>query len=195
MRKTVLQERMSQADSVVREKSLLIARRVLEIEELLLGDTVLAYADFRKEVETGRIITKLLEMGKRVAVPLTVPKQRLLIPSLLLDYPGDLQPGSWGILEPKPDCLRPLEPEVIDAVLVPGVVFDITGNRLGYGGGYYDRFLPRLSNKAVLIAPAFELQVKQSLEPGVHDVPVHYIVTEDRVIGKPYFSALGTVKK
>jgi len=182
LRKVTLKERAALSAGEVREKSLLIVSRVFEIEEMLQGNTVMAYADFRNEVETGYIISNSMEMGKRVAVPVTDPSRRMIIPSLILDFPGDLQPGRWGIPEPKPGLLRPVPLEEIDVVLVPGVVFDLAGNRLGYGGGYYDRFLPRLNSRAVFVALAFELQVKNEIEPGKHDIPVHYIVTEERLI-------------
>ena len=164
------------------EKSLLIGQRLFKLKEFLQGSTVMAYADFRNEVATGPIITKAMEMGKRVALPLTVPNRREIIPSLILNYPGDLRPGNWGIPEPGPGLLRPLSPEEIDVVLVPGVAFDPAGNRLGYGGGYYDRFLPRLGRRAVFVALAFELQILEHIKPGRYDRAVHYIITEERLI-------------
>ena len=169
-------------EDFVREQSQRIAQRVCAMEAFLRGSAVMAYADFRNEVITGPIILKALEMGKRVAAPLTVPEKCEIIPALIENYPGDLRPGAWGIPEPDPAQLRPLPPEQIDLVLVPGVAFDLTGNRLGYGGGYYDRFLSRLGNRAVFVALAFELQLVERIEPGRYDLPVHYIATEKRLI-------------
>jgi 5-formyltetrahydrofolate cyclo-ligase len=62
------------------------------------------------------------------------------------------------------------------------VAFDTAGNRLGYGGGFYDRFLPRTRRDTVFLSPAFELQVRPNVYPGKHDIPIHLLVTEDRVL-------------
>ena len=176
---------MALPEALAREKSRRISQRLLALPEFVRGKTVLAYADFRQEVATGAIISAALARGQRVALPLTVPSRGEIVPGLIQTYPGDLKPGNWGILEPDPTLLQPVAPEEIDVVLAPGVAFDLNGNRLGYGGGYYDRFLPRLGSQAVVIALAFELQIQQRIEPDEHDYAVHYIVTEDRVHKTP----------
>ncbi|MDF9409175.1 MAG: putative 5-formyltetrahydrofolate cyclo-ligase [Pelotomaculum sp. PtaB.Bin013] len=182
LRKAVLQERKALSRAEVTGKSNLIVNKVLTMEEYLQAATVMVYLDFRNEVQTGTLVSHSMKAGKRVVVPVTEVKERKLIPSLIVDYPGDLQPGNWGILEPKPQCLRPVEPGDIDIIFVPGVAFDVNGNRLGYGGGYYDRFLARLSSHSVFIALAFELQVRRYVYPAAHDIPVHYLVTEKRLL-------------
>ena len=182
LRREVLQARMSLSPAEVREKSRLITQKVLNMPEWLQAKTILFYADFRHEAATGELVLTALEQDKQVAFPCTIPAERRLIPFLIRNYPEDLQPGAWGILEPKSDLLTPIPPEDLDLVIVPGVVFDEAGNRLGYGGGYYDRFLPLLGKQAVTVALAFELQLRKELEPETHDVAVRFIVTEKRII-------------
>jgi len=167
---------------VVAGKSALILQKLLVMKEYLQAAALMVYLDFRNEVRTGALVADALDRGKRVAVPVTDVPGRRLIPSLLLNYPGDLAPGTWGILEPKSECVRPLEPAVLDLVIVPGVAFDPAGNRLGYGGGFYDRFLPRTRPDTVFVSLAFELQIRPDVCPGEHDCPVHCLITEDRVI-------------
>lgn len=182
LRRDVLKSRTAMSPVQVLEKSVMILERLLELEEYRQASTLMAYLDFRNEVQTGALVTATMAQGKKVAVPVTdIPNHRLT-PSLLVDFPGDLQPGAWGILEPKPGCLRPLDPLELDLVIVPGVAFDLQGNRLGYGGGFYDRFLPRTRPGAFYVALAFELQVRPEVYPGAHDVPMHCLVTEDRLI-------------
>ena len=182
LRREVLKARSRLSPLEVAQKSELITWRVLSLGEFRRARTIMAYMDFRNEVKTGELIRASMAMGKRVAVPLTDLQHKRLIPSLLQDFPGDLAPGAWGILEPRPGSLRPLEPEELDLVIVPGVAFDEKGNRLGYGGGFYDRFLPQTRPGAVWLALAFELQICPEISPGPHDCPVHLIVTEERVI-------------
>ncbi|SHJ75336.1 5-formyltetrahydrofolate cyclo-ligase [Desulfofundulus thermosubterraneus] len=182
LRKDVLKARGSLSPVEVAEKSKRILTRVLSLEEFHRARTLMAYVDFRNEVQTGALIAESMARGKRVAVPVTDVAGRRLTPSLLLDYPGDLAPGTWGILEPRPECLRPLEPQELDLVVVPGVAFDLKGNRLGYGGGFYDRFLPRTRPDTVWLALAFELQIRPQVYAGPHDCPVHIVVTEERVV-------------
>lgn len=182
VREDVLKARMSLSPAEVKEKSRIIMDRIMSSDEYLKSRSLMVYVDFRNEVATGGLIAAALEAGKTVSVPITDIKGRRLTPSRLLDYPGDLQPGAWGILEPRPECVRPVDPGEIDLVIVPGVAFDSGGNRLGYGGGFYDRFLPRTRPGTLYIAPAFEVQVVDDVFPGSHDVPVHGVFTEERVI-------------
>lgn len=182
LRKDVVKERVALPPALVTQKSASITEKIIDLEEYRRAGTIMVYVDFRNEVETAALIRAALAAGKRVAVPVTDIPGKKLTPSRLLDYPGDLVPGAWGILEPRAEFFRPVRPEEIDLVVVPGVAFDEKGNRLGYGGGFYDRFLPRTRQGTVYLAPAFELQVKPDVYPGKHDCPVHILVTEERVI-------------
>ena len=182
IRKETLQARLALTGQEVAEKSANILKRLLALEEYRRAAVLMTYVDFRNEVQTDGLIRESLARGKRVAVPLTDSRDRRLIPSLLLNFPEDLAPGAWGILEPAPGRLRPVEPAAIDLVVAPGVAFDEQGNRLGYGGGYYDRFLPQTRPDCFRVAPAFELQIRPEITPDPYDCPVHCLVTEERVI-------------
>lgn len=182
VRQGVLRARMSLPPDLLKEKSEVITGRILSSGAYLRARSLMVYVDFRNEVQTAGLITRALDEGKRVSVPITGIKGKKLTPSLLLEYPGDLMPGAWDILEPRPECVRPVDPSDLDLVIVPGVAFDLRGNRLGYGGGFYDRFLPATRPGTVYMAPAFEVQLADDVFPGAHDVPVHIIVTEERVI-------------
>ncbi|MBC7342442.1 MAG: 5-formyltetrahydrofolate cyclo-ligase [Clostridia bacterium] len=167
----------------VAQKSSAIAREVLNLAAYRRAQTIMTYVAFRNEVRTEIIIREALAQGKRVAVPLCSKARRQLIASQLLDFPGDLAPGTWGIPEPKPEALRPLDPQAIDLVIVPGVAFDRRGYRLGYGGGYYDRFLLRLGQGSVSVGVAFSLQVVDELPCEERDRPVNLVITESGIFG------------
>ncbi|MDN5292831.1 MAG: 5-formyltetrahydrofolate cyclo-ligase [Eubacteriales bacterium] len=182
LRKQVLQERMALSREEVLQKSRVIAERVMGLPEYQQAKTVMMYLDFRNEVATDYLLRQTMARGKRVVVPVTDVAGKRLIPTLIVNYPDDIGTGAWGIPEPKPEAIRPVPPQEIDLVLVPGVAFDEKGNRLGYGGGFYDRFLLQTGPGTVFVALAFELQVRDQVYPEAHDQPVHYIVTEERVI-------------
>lgn len=182
LRKNILAARMAQTDAEVAEKSRRIAGKLKSLPEFEQAGLIMFYLDFRKEVQTGDLIAECLAKGKRVVIPITDRANTALIPSELKDFPGDLTSGTWGILEPKSDRVRPVEPGEIEFVVVPGVSFDPKGNRLGYGGGFYDRFLPRTKPGATFAALAFELQIRDDVYPEEHDHPVHYVITEDRIM-------------
>ena len=133
-------------------------------------------------METLPLIRALLADGRNVSVPLTrVQEKRLDIVSLT-NPESQLVPGYCGIPEPKePKPSELVDPRVLDAIILPGSVFDLRGGRFGYGGGYYDRLLSMIPG-AARIALAFELQVVNMLPLQDHDEIMDCIVTEDRVI-------------
>jgi 5-formyltetrahydrofolate cyclo-ligase len=157
-----------------------IARRLAETPEFVRARSPLCYLAFRSEVETAPVVECALTLGKRVCVPV-VGDDRILVPCRYT-CPADLVPSRMGMLEPRPECLEPLDPKEIDLVIVPGTAFDISGGRLGYGLGYFDRLFPRLGEMTPRIALAFELQIVSRVPVEPHDCPVDYIVTETRVI-------------
>jgi 5-formyltetrahydrofolate cyclo-ligase len=182
LRKEMIKERNALSPVQIAEKSAVIVDRLLMLDEYLDASCIMIYLDCRSEVQTGGLVVRALADGKRVAVPVTDKANRLLTPSLIADFPGDLQPGPWGIPEPKPQAVRPLDPTVLDIVIAPGIGFDKSGYRIGYGYGYYDRFLRRTGQKTIHVGLAFELQLRPNVYPGPHDVPVHYILTEERLL-------------
>lgn len=92
-----------------------------------------------------------------------------------------LEKNRFGILEPGPDA-SPVAATHIDAILMPLVAFDTEGNRLGMGGGYYDRFLAGLAPRPVLIGVAFDVQHCEQLAPARWDIPMHAVVTESQLL-------------
>ena len=149
------------------------ARRLLEDAA---GDTVMVYVSCRSEVGTAALIAEL-RRTHRVAAPRVAAAGRM--EAMLLDT-QPLVRSRLGIMEP-PATAALVEPASIDAVLVPGLAFDAHGYRLGYGGGYYDRFLTRCA-RALRIGLAFETQMVDSVRPHARDQPLDHVVTERRVV-------------
>jgi len=161
-----------------RAQSALIAH-----ETFRAAGTVMVYLPFRGEVPTALVIETCLKTGKAVAAPLTLKGERRLVPLILKGRPGELRTGAYGILEPEPALCRAIAPSDIDLVVVPGVAFDEYGSRLGYGGGYYDRFLRDEAAGAVRAALAFEVQISADPLPrDTHDVRMDFVFTEERIL-------------
>ena len=131
------------------------------------------------EVDTHRLIGNALATGKEVAVPvLEGPDRKLNLARL--ESLESLTPGPFDILEPPVERRTPVEIEIPDLIIVPGLAFTHDGKRLGFGGGYYDRLLAQ--NLSTRVALAFEWQIMESLHADQHDIPVDFIVSEKRLI-------------
>lgn len=151
-----------------------ICGHVLRLRQYQRAETVILYMSTAIEVETGGIIRHALTHGKRVALPRCRPDTRLMdfyyIRSL-----EDLESGSYGLLEPKESC-EPLTHFEGSICLVPALAYDRSGYRLGYGGGYYDRFLSSYPGPRIGLIYADDL--RRQLPHGRFDRPVQLIVSE-----------------
>ena len=143
---------------------------------------VLTYVSFGPEVDTRTIIEELLEEGRRVAVPRVVREEHKMVFSEISSL-DELSPGTMKILEPPADAPVLTVPEMVKtACLVPGLVFDGSGHRVGYGGGHYDRFLTFYPGNKIGLARGTQLS-SNPLPVGEHDVPVDFLVSEGTVWG------------
>jgi 5-formyltetrahydrofolate cyclo-ligase len=139
----------------------------------------LIYIAMASEVQTLPLVDRRLAQGRSVTVPKVEGESLGLYE---IESVGELAPGVWGILEPQAGQERPAEVARIDVVVMPGVVFDAAGHRLGYGKAYYDRMLRSLAHPVVKIALAFEVQMAHRVPAEAHDVHVDFVVTEERTI-------------
>jgi len=143
------------------------------------ANVIMCYLAFGNEVNTKPIIEKAWQENKQVIIPVCQAKTCEIIPSFLSTF-ADLEPRTMGILEPKEGKLNPADPKMIQLALIPGVAFDLWGHRIGFGAGYYDRFLPKLEPSTPKIALAHEIQISSTPLPADHyDVLMDYICTEN----------------
>jgi 5-formyltetrahydrofolate cyclo-ligase len=180
IRRKILRSRNAMAHEEIAVMSQEIVKRLIGLAAIRGATTVMVFLSFGTEVLTDELIRWGWAAGKRIAVPLCNPEDRELIPCRI-DTFEDLQRGHYGIREPKAGLVRPLPRGEIDAVLVPAVAFDRRGSRVGYGGGYYDRFLPEVP-RATRIGVVFACQIVEGIPAGPHDVAVDGIVTEKEII-------------
>ncbi len=180
VRNLVIARRGALTERERQEKSLHIKKQVLTLPEYEKAQTVMLFLNFRDEVETTALAKETLTRGKQLVLPRCAP-QGILIPALIRDLDQDIEPGTWGIREPRLQGLREADPWTIDLVIVPGAAFDGQGNRLGYGGGYYDRFFGRLRPEVLRVAIAFATQVLPEVPVDPHDQKMSILVTEEGV--------------
>ena len=185
--KMIRKEKLSLRDALpqeeIVEKSLIICKKILALQQTEKARNVFSYVSFRSEVMTHWLIEELMKLQKTVSVPITFSEENRMEAISIKDLSKDLIPGNYGTMEPHQDCVHRnrVEPENIDIILVPGSVFDERGGRFGYGGGFYDRFLEKIPF-SVRIGLAFELQVAKEIPIQPHDELLDFIVTEERII-------------
>jgi len=155
-----------------------ITKNLLELEEYKNADVVLSYTSFSSEVNTHFLINHAIMNNKKIAVPKTLEGRGMefyYISSL-----DDLKPGNYGIMEPDLSAEQVvLEKDKKYIILLPGIAFDETRNRLGYGGGYYDRFLEKYADYNIYkVMLAYELEKVDELPKEEYDIPSDLIITE-----------------
>ncbi len=162
-----------------RQASERIVARLLALPELRPARTIVTYAAIREEADVEVAVATWQERGRRILFP--------RVRGAELDLAGVADPkllriGYRGV--PEPTGPR-VDPEVVDAVLVPGTAFDPRGGRLGSGGGHYDRLLSRLPAQAVRVGIGFSCQLVPHVPREEHDALVHLVVTEGGVHRAP----------
>lgn len=151
------------------------------MDEYKNAKRIMCFVSNGSEVDTHPLIDRAILDGKSIVVPITVSKTKELLVSDLFSL-EELEVGFYNIEVPKEEFLRLVNPGTIDLVLVPGVALAKDGYRVGYGGGYYDRFLARLDSSVPKIALGFDLQVVDKVPTEHFDIPVDLIVTEKGII-------------
>ena len=151
-----------------------IVQKALTLVEEREAKTVFAYLSFGSEVQTHGLIEELLRQGVRVAVP-RCNTQTHTMQAITMDGFEDLYKDAYGVLTPKNG--KVLLPQEIDLVFVPALAFDEEGYRLGYGGGYYDRYLKAF--QGISAGLAFSACCVKELPRDCYDLPVSCILTEE----------------
>ncbi len=166
--------------SQVRTRSAAIWERLSVLEEFAAASWLLLYVSKGREVDTHGLIQQLLAMGRHVCVPKYDETTKRYLLSELRDFKSELAEGKFKILEPKPEAVRPIDIDNVEILVVPGLAFDESGNRLGRGMGYFDRIL-RDARRPV-VGLAYDFQVVKEIPAETYDVRVDFIVTETRTL-------------
>lgn len=180
IRALILQQRNSISNSEIAQKSLLIKEELFGFDEFRQAQTILFYVSYGSEVATHDMIRESFAQGKKIVVPCTNTENKYLSLSELQRW-DDLEVGAYHIQEPRVECRCEIPIDAVDLIVVPGIVFDCAGHRIGHGMGYYDRLLSK-GITATKIGLAFELQLVKKIPAEHYDVPMDMIITEKRII-------------
>ena len=183
LRKRILELRGALSPKERHDKSICIAQQVLELECFKTCNKILLYMPVRSEVETQGIYQAAQRLGKKIYYPRVNGQQ---MEFYLINEMTEFDISAFGIKEPKPTIAFELNDEDEVLIIVPGVVFDRRGNRIGYGGGYYDKYLHWMEHvsargKISKVAVAYACQIVEDglIKNEVHDVQTDYIITEE----------------
>lgn len=176
----IIQDKRNLLTAEIRaEKSKAAVKSFLSAQDYLKSKTIFIYYPFRSELDTTLIIKKAISDGKKIILPRVSGNKLDLY--YIEDAERQLKKGSYGIMEPVPILCKSARISDIDLAVVPGVCFDKNFNRLGYGGGYYDKLLHLLPENVKKIAICFEMQVLPEIPAFDYDIKVDTIVTESNI--------------
>lgn len=179
LRKKIQNKRNSLPVRDRKKRSKIIAEKFFSTVYYNDSNNILIYYPFRSEIDVTIIIRQALENKKNIILP-GVHNQELKL-FYVDNLKKQLEMGAYGIMEPTIGLCRAAKISDIDLVIVPGVVFDKNLNRLGYGGGFYDRLLPLIPAGVKKIALCFDIQVVESIPVSEHDIKVDLLITDTSI--------------
>lgn len=180
LRQAYLSRRLEMSLDAVKRSSLAICKDISSTAWFQRSKRLLMYMPIRREVDLRPLMDVAWRKGKTVYLPKADPVTHAM-DAYAVHSLDELKAGAYGILEPPADATKEADLEKLDCVFIPGVVFDRHGYRIGYGGGYYDRFLPRLAPSTLLVGVAYAWQVVERIPRDAYDEPLHVLVTEKEV--------------
>lgn len=179
LREEVLNKRDKIVASDREEKDDIIISSLMNNKDYKNSKKIFIYIGFGTEINTLKYIDGFIKDGKEIYVPKVYLKRRE-IEAIRLTSLDMLERSKYGILEPINDEI--VDKEELDLIVVPGVAFDREGGRIGYGGGYYDKYFSRNNKTVTNIALAYDCQMVNKVPVEEHDVKVDCIITEKEVI-------------
>ena len=172
LRKKILQEMKALSQEQKRAMDRALTERFLHHPFYQEAKNIATYLSFPHEFQTQELIEQALKDGKKVLIPKTYPKGRM---EFVVYHPQQLVKTSFGLLEPQGD-LEVVEPSQIDLIHVPGLAFTTEGYRIGYGGGYYDRYLEHFTGHT--LSTVYPCQI-QEFNSEDHDIPVQEVLIDE----------------
>lgn len=180
LRSQVLTKRRELPLDTILAGSRAITERIQTWPRFLHARTVMGYLAMSGEPVLDELLSTAIAAGKTVCVPLMGSVYGHM-EAAAIDSFDHLISGRIGVRMPDPTHAKIVFPEAIDLILTPGVVFDVKGNRIGMGAGYYDRFLVR-APQAARVGIAWNMQVYDCIPRAEHDILMQWLVTEDQII-------------
>ena len=180
IREEILRIRNSLSETEIVSSSNIISDKVISTKEFKKAQSIGTYYPIRSEVKTFEIIKYALATKKTIGLPRIIDSNRIAFFKIMENSFEDIKltKGKYGILE---NLMSDSIVEEMDLLIIPGIAFDLQGNRIGYGKGYYDRFLST-RKVSYIMGLAFENQIIKKIPTTENDIPVDVLVTENRII-------------
>jgi 5-formyltetrahydrofolate cyclo-ligase len=180
LRKEILMCRRNLNRDLIAAESADIAKALFDWSVYRQSDTIMAYAAMADEPQTHLILQHALSEKKKLCIPV-IGEAKGTMEAAFIEKLADLVPGKYGILAPDEEKINIAQPDMIELILVPGVAFNLKGQRLGMGAGFYDRFLKKTRN-ATLVGLALQCQIIDAVPCEDHDYLIDYLATKDGII-------------
>jgi len=182
LRTSLRNRRQSLPPDAVRRDSDRILERLLAQDRIRAAGSVMLYLPARGEVDTWPLMEHYWSRGAEVLLPRCCTGRPGIMEAFVVTGRDQLGPGCFGLTEPLPEQALLVPRPLPEVVLVPALAYDRKGHRLGFGGGYYDRFLPTLTSSPLLAGPAYAFQLLDALPAEPWDCPVDLVVTPDETL-------------
>lgn len=180
LRKEILYKRDNIENKEKINMDRIIANKLYESEYYKEASKIFIYVSFGAEINTKIIINKALNDGKKIYIPRSDYKTKLM-EAVQIKSLNELIEDSYGILSPNSEN-EPIDPNELDLIIMPGVAFDKNGGRMGYGAGFYDRYLKRIAKanhkRIPKVALAYDVQIVERVPMYKEDMPIDYILSE-----------------
>jgi 5-formyltetrahydrofolate cyclo-ligase len=180
VREKLLALRRQCESGICLDLSVMIQANFLETAVFSRAGCLALYSPVHNEVDTSTVAKAALSAGKCLVYPRVRQNDLEFVE---VDDPGLLEPGCFDVPEPRNG--RVVSPREVEVLVVPGVAFDLAGHRLGYGQGFYDRFLARSSDGVERVGFAYDFQVVETLPVLPHDQRLSMLITEKRILRFP----------
>ena len=184
LRKEIIARRDALPEQMRTTASLQISQQVIATDEFKKAQTVFLFASFGSEVNTRSLMDEVIKNRRKLILPRVDIQEKTMRLYHVKNPDTELIPGVWDIPQPDPTQCELCSADEIDCIILPGVAYDKSGGRMGYGGGFYDRLLASLTPEqfSCAIGICFEVQLVKQVPRDAHDLPVPIICTEIQTI-------------
>ncbi|WP_244833857.1 5-formyltetrahydrofolate cyclo-ligase [Clostridium sp. BJN0001] len=169
IRNNLNSEQKERADEIIRKK-------FLSSDTYIKSSKIFIYISYGSEIDTKEIIKTALKDGKEIFIPRTDIKKKVMDAVRIKDF-KNLTKDKYGILEPASN-IKAADPDIFDLIVVPGVAFDNKGGRIGYGGGYYDKYLKCISKPVKKVSLSYKFQMLDKINIEKHDLLIDTLITD-----------------
>lgn len=176
VRKIIKERRAFLTEEKRKNLDKLIFEKVIASKEYKDAECIFIFVSYDSEVDTHNIIKQAIKDGKKLCVPKVISLEEGMIIVQIKSF-EDLESGAYGILEPKDNTLK-IDESLIDVSYLPGLAFDRKGGRVGYGGGFYDRFIGKTREDSKKIGIGYSFQILEEVPMDAHDKFIDGIITD-----------------